>query len=74
MVLAVAFALVVALMGPAGADVHGVSQANCGKSDSSGATQSRDAEGRPEAPIPADASDGRTQGRGGAADAQGQNC
>jgi hypothetical protein len=66
--------LVAALMGTAAADVHAVSQAGCGNSASAGATESRDAGGRPIAPIPATASDGRTQGQGGAADAQGPHC
>ena len=62
---------------PAAADVHGVSQAGCAAPGApSGATTdaSRSAPGRPDAPIPVTASDGRTQGRGGAADAQGTNC
>jgi hypothetical protein len=62
---------------PAGADVHGVSNAECAPTGvPSGATvqASRDAPGRPEAPIPVSASDGRTQGRGNDADAQGTNC
>jgi hypothetical protein len=62
---------------PALADVHGVSNAGCARDGApSGATQqaSRDAEGRPNAPIPVSASGGRTQGQGGDADAQGTNC
>jgi hypothetical protein len=62
---------------PAGADVHGVSNAECAPTGvPSGATvqASRDAPGRPDAPIPVSASDGRTQGRGNDADAQGTNC
>jgi hypothetical protein len=74
MVLAVALVLVAALSGTALADVHGVSQAGCGASSSAGATESREAPGRPDAPIPVTASDGRTEGQGGAADAQGENC
>jgi hypothetical protein len=62
------------MAGTALADVHGVSQAGCGNSTNAGATQSRDVGGRPDAPIPADASGEKTQGQGGAADAQGQNC
>jgi hypothetical protein len=50
---------------PAAADVHVVSQAACGASENSGATMSRDAVGRPDAPIPVTASEGRTQGKGG---------
>ena len=63
--------------GTASADVHPVSQANCASPGaSSGATQqaSRDAPGRPDAPIPVTASDGKTQGKAGAAPAQGANC
>jgi hypothetical protein len=41
---------------PASADVHGVSQAGCSGNPKAGATQSRDAEGRPSAPIPVMAS------------------
>jgi hypothetical protein len=63
-----------ALTGTAFADVHAVSQAGCGNSANAGATQSRDRGGRPDAPIPVDASDGNTRGRGGAADAEGQHC
>jgi hypothetical protein len=62
---------------PAMADVHGVSQAECAAPGApSGATSdgSRSAPGRPDAPIPVSASDGRTQGRGDDADAQGTNC
>jgi hypothetical protein len=62
---------------PAMADVHGVSQAECAAPGApSGATSdgSRSAPGRPDAPIPVTASDGRTQGRGDDADAQGTNC
>jgi hypothetical protein len=72
-------ALVLLVMGatPAAADVHGVSNAECAASGApSGATTeaSRNAPGRPEAPIPVTASDGRTQGQGNEADAQGTNC
>jgi hypothetical protein len=59
------------------ADVHAVSQAGCAAPGApSGATTdaSRNAPGRPGAPIPVTASDGRAQGRGGEADAQGTNC
>jgi hypothetical protein len=62
---------------PAAADVHGVSNAECAAPGApSGATSeaSRAAPGRPDAPIPVTASDGRTQGRGNDADAQGANC
>ncbi len=62
---------------PAGADVHGVSNAECAAPGApSGATTeaSRNAPGRPDAPIPVTASDGQTQGRGDEADAQGTNC
>jgi len=62
---------------PAGADVHGVSNAECaptGVPSGATATGSRAAPGRPDAPIPVSASDGRTQGRGDDADAQGTNC
>jgi hypothetical protein len=62
---------------PAVADVHGVSNAECAAPGApSGATTdaSRNAPGRPGAPIPVTASDGQTQGRGGDADAQGTNC
>lgn len=58
---------------PAFADVHGVSQAQCGLASQSGATVSRDAPGRPDAPIPTNAS-GATRGSGGAAPAMGTNC
>ena len=74
MVLTVAFMLAAPLTGSALADVHGISQANCGNSASAGAIQSREASGRPDAPIPVSASGGRTQGQGGAVDAQGQHC
>jgi hypothetical protein len=62
---------------PAAADVHGVSNAECAAPGApSGATEdaSRAAPGRPDAPIPATASEGRTQGKGNDADAQGTNC
>jgi hypothetical protein len=62
---------------PAVADVHGVSNAECAAPGApSGATTeaSRDAPGRPDAPIPVTASDGRTQGRANDADAHGTNC
>ena len=58
--------------GTASADVHNVSQAECG-GDSSGAVESRHAigdPGRPAAQIPENASEGRTQGRGNDAPAQ----
>ena len=69
--LGVACATAMALTaGPAGADVHGVSQAGCGASPNSGATASEQAidNGRPGAPIPVTASGGRTQGKGGDGD------
>jgi hypothetical protein len=60
---------------PASADVHGVSQAGCAPDGvASGAISSRGAPGRPDAPIPVSATGGRTQGQGGDAPAQGQNC
>lgn len=74
--VAVAAALTLA-PATAGADVHGVSQAGCAAEGApSGATteQSRAAPGRPDAPIPVTASNGRTQGKGGDAGAQGTNC
>ena len=61
----------------ASADVHGVSNAECAADGApSGASHesSRSAPGRPDAPIPENASDGRTQGRANDADAQGTNC
>ena len=61
----------------AGADVHAISAADCARDGTSaGATApaSRAAPGRPDAPIPVTASDGRTQSRGGEAPAQGTNC
>ncbi|MGH2686776.1 MAG: hypothetical protein ACRDJP_15025 [Actinomycetota bacterium] len=74
MVLTLALLLVSALAGTAMADVHAVSQAGCGNSSSAGATESREAPGRPGAPIPDTASGERTQGQGGTAGAQGENC
>ena len=62
---------------PAVADVHSVSNAECAAPGApSGATTdaSRDAPGRPDGQIPETASDDRTQGRGGDADAKGTNC
>jgi hypothetical protein len=48
-----ASAVAIGLAAPsASADVHGVSQAGCSGNPKAGATQSRDAEGRPGAPIP----------------------
>ena len=74
-ILVAAAALTVGLSaGTASADVHGVSQADCGNSPSAGATQSREAPGRPDAPIPVSASGGRTQTKGDLADAQGVHC
>jgi hypothetical protein len=66
--------------GAATADVHGVSQAGCAADHApSGATASasRDAPGRPDAPIPVSASPfelATFPGKGGAADAPGTNC
>lgn len=75
----VVLAVVLLAMGvtPAVADVHGVSNAECAAPGApSGATTeaSRSAPGRPDAPIPVTASDGRTQGRANDAEAQGTNC
>ena len=75
--LVLALVLVAMSAAPAMADVHGVSQADCAAPGApSGATSdgSRNAPGRPDALIPVTASDGRTQGRGDDADAQGTNC
>ncbi len=78
--LALVPALVVGFALPAGsafADVHGVSEAECAAPGApSGATvqASRDAPGRPDAPIPRTASDGRTQGKANDAPTQGTNC
>lgn len=74
MVMAAALMLASLLVGTARADVHLVSQASCGNSANAGATQSREAPGRPDGQIPEEASDDRTQGKGGTADAQGQHC
>jgi hypothetical protein len=70
--------------GTASADVHNVSQADCGKSANAGAIQSRraidvvDGHGRPEAQIPLNASpvfdENTFPGKGNLADAQGQFC
>jgi hypothetical protein len=77
-VLSAAALMLLALGTPsASADVHGVSQAGCAAPGApSGATTeaSQDAPGRPDAPIPRNASDGRTQGKGGDAPAQSTNC
>ena len=76
-VLMLAFVLSAMGATPAVADVHGVSNAECAAPGApSGATTeaSRNAPGRPDAPIPVTASDGRTQGQGNDADAQGTNC
>jgi hypothetical protein len=77
-VLVAAAAMAIGLAaGAASADVHAVSQAGCagGPGDSrSGAQVSRDRGDRPDAPIPEDASDGRTESQGGDAPAQGTNC
>jgi hypothetical protein len=63
-----------AAAGTASADVHGVTRADCGLSENAGATRSHDAPGRPPAPIPVSASDGRTQGMANDAPAQGPFC
>jgi hypothetical protein len=66
-----------AIATPALADVHGVSNVECAPPGvQSGATTpaSRSAPGRPDAPIPFNASEGRTQGTADDADAQGVNC
>jgi hypothetical protein len=68
--------------GTASADVHNVSQADCGNSPNAGAIQSRRAigdpfngiPGRPAAQIPVTASGGKTQGKGNLANAKGQHC
>ena len=77
-VLVAAPALALALAaGTASADVHGVSQAGCAPDGvPAGATAqgSRDAPGRPNAPIPVTASEAMTQSQGGDAPAQGTNC
>jgi hypothetical protein len=75
--LAVALMLLALGTPSASADVHGVSQAGCAAPGApSGATSdgSRAAPGRPEAPIPRTASDGRNQEKGDDAPAQGPNC
>ena len=73
--VALALALAIVLLAfaavPAFADVHLVSQAGCGVAGQSGATQSSDAAGRPAGQIPVNASDEKTEGKGGDADA---NC
>jgi anti-sigma factor RsiW len=72
LLVAAAVALTLALAaGTASADVHGVSQAGCAANGApSGASQeqSRTAPGRPAAPIPVTASDGKHQGKGGDGD------
>lgn len=66
---ALALLLVLLLLGltvvPAFADVHGVSQAACSGNPNAGATQSREAPGRPDAPIPVTASGGTLPNNGG---------
>jgi hypothetical protein len=60
-------------LGTASADVHGVSQAGCAPDGvPSGATTqaSRDAPGRPDAPIPVSVSNGRPESKGGDAPAR----
>jgi hypothetical protein len=80
-ILVAAAAMTVGLTaGTASADVHNVSQADCGKSANAGAIQSRRAigdPGRPAAQIPINASPpqaGDFRGKGNLADAKGQNC
>jgi hypothetical protein len=76
-ILVLAFVLVAMAATPALADVHLVSQAECAAPGApSGATSdgSRSAPGRPDGQIPVNASEGRTQGRGDDAGAQGTNC
>jgi len=76
-VLVATAAMAAALATGASADVHGVSAAECASDGApSGATApaSRAAPGRPDAPIPVTASDGRTQSQGGDAPAQGTSC
>jgi hypothetical protein len=77
-VLVAAPALTIALTaGTASADVHGISQAGCapdGVPAGATAQPSRDAPGRPNAPIPVTASEGKTQSKGGDAPARGSNC
>ena len=53
---------------PAFADVHVVSQAACPGNPNAGATQSRDAPGRPDAPIPVTASGGEPLPNNGGGD------
>jgi hypothetical protein len=78
MLVALMLIVILLALAPTGsADVHVVSQAGCAPDGvASGAIASRHAidQGRPTAPIPVNASQGRTQGRGGAAPAQGTNC
>ncbi|MPZ73190.1 MAG: hypothetical protein GEU74_08160 [Nitriliruptorales bacterium] len=74
---ALALMMMLGMAPSASADVHGVSQAQCAAEGvQSGAIASRHAVdmGRPGAPIPVTASDGRTEGPGGAAPANGTNC
>jgi outer membrane lipoprotein SlyB len=84
-ILVAAAALTMGLTsGTASADVHNVSQADCGKSPNAGAIQSRRAidvvgdHGRPDAQIPISASpvfyDNTFPGKGNLAGAQGQFC
>jgi hypothetical protein len=61
----------------ASADVHSISAAECaapGAPSGATATASRNAPGRPDAPIPVTASGGKIQSRGGEAPVQGTNC
>ena len=62
---------------PAVAAVHNVSNAGCaapGAPSGASTDASQNAPGRPDGQIPVNASDGRTQGQGGDAEAQGTNC
>ena len=69
---ALALLLMLLLLGltvvPAFADVHGVSQAACSGNPNAGATQSREAPGRPDAPIPVTASGGEPLPNNGGGD------
>ncbi len=78
-VLVSSLALLVLTIGgaPATAHVHAVSQAGCAQDDApAGGRGSAHAidNGRPAAPIPVTASEGKTQSRGGEAPAEGMSC
>jgi hypothetical protein len=63
--------------GPALADVHNVSNAECaapGAPSGASSDGSRAAPGRPDGQIPVTASGNETVGKGDDADAQGTNC